>query len=194
VQPPPLSILGLTFYNPYASGKANSQRFFEWQFGRATEALHGRRYSVAEYLEESFETALPHVTDQPGYDILALAAFLCGSLFATFLNEVALSHSLRRATSVSRYRLLTIAAPFGIPLLVDVYYLFTHSTSVSMPVVRMLLLRVSALLPQNLPAVAAIAIVPALAMYCLLEWQFAQSEITGPMSPALAHLSAGGHR
>jgi hypothetical protein len=41
-------------------------------------------------------------------------------------------------------------------------------------------------------AVAVMAIIPALAIYGVLEWQFAQAEITGPMPRA--HLSAGGRR
>ncbi len=122
---------------------------------------------------------LPQVVNQPRFDILALGGFLFGSLFAVFLHEVALSHSLNRNAYFSRYR-LAILTPFVMPFLLDEYYLFRYSTAVSLPFARMLMLRVSAVLPQNLPAVAAIAIVPAIAMYFVLKRQFALSEMTNP--------------
>jgi hypothetical protein len=193
VQPVPLRILGLTFYNPYDSGKSNSRRFFEWQFARATEALHGRPISQAEYQDVIVSDTvrqLPHAIDQPRIDILALAGYLFGCLFAVFLHEVALSHSLHRATRLPGHR-LAIFAPFVTPFLVDEYYLYRHSTTVSSPLARMVLLQVSAMLPQNLPAVAAIAVVPSIAMYFLLQWQFAQSEITNPILPNLERFSTG---
>jgi ABC-type glycerol-3-phosphate transport system permease component len=44
-------------------------------------------------------------------------------------------------------------------------------------------MHLSAVLPQNSLASAAIAAVPPLLMYLLVERQFARSEITGPILP-----------
>jgi hypothetical protein len=182
VQPASLPILGLTFYNPYDSGKA-SEHFHEWQFARATEALHGRRVSQEQYEDAIVKDTVkfPQAINQPRFDVLALAGFLFVSLFALFLLEAALSHSWNRTTGFGRYRLAILFAPFVIPFLVDEYYLFWHSTAVALPIARMLLVHISAMFPQNLLAVAAIAVVPSIPMYFLLAWQFAQSEMTSPI-------------
>jgi hypothetical protein len=39
---------GFAFYNPYSVGRENSQRFLEWQFLRATEAVYGRAIPVSQ--------------------------------------------------------------------------------------------------------------------------------------------------
>jgi hypothetical protein len=48
-QPPISTVHGYRVYNPYAVGSENSQRFFDWQFARATRAAYGRSIPLSEY-------------------------------------------------------------------------------------------------------------------------------------------------
>ena len=48
--------------------------------------------------------------------------------------------------------------------------------------IRKGLLRLSRILPGNL-ALGLAAVIPVVAMYALVEWQFRQSELTGKMQP-----------
>jgi hypothetical protein len=117
-------------------------------------------------------------------DILTLATLLFVLLFGAYLRELALWHSLKRTTLFARYLFglapLCIFAYVGL----DLFYLFRNGTSVVVPLCKLYLMRTAALLPQNLWALSAIALLPALAMYWLLEWQFARAEMTGPLMPA----------
>jgi hypothetical protein len=180
VQPASLSILGFEFYNPYASEKANSRRFFNWQFERATGALHGKSIPVDRYEDAAIANRLPLVTERPRIGILTLAVLLFGCLSSIFLSQLAFSQS-RRFGQLTRYFAINAAliAPALAAFALDGFYDTHINTTVTLPFIRASLLRLSDLLPQNPWAAAAIALVPSLAMYFLLERQFARSEMPG---------------
>ena len=230
VQPAPVSILGLTFYNPYAAAynpwrpsavtNANSERFFEWQYENATQAVYGRRITFTEYIDTEKRIVTHDVPDLnrnvlqdamgierdfdaldrvlrrtvPGktrLDILTLAALLFALLFCVFLRELALWHALKRTTLLAR-RLFGLA-PVSIfaYLGLDLFFQFRNGTPVVAPLCQALLMRASAWLPQDLLLLTAIAVLPALAMYWILERQFGQSEMTGPLLPSLQSVGRG---
>jgi hypothetical protein len=49
VRPDAITVGGRTLYNPYSATKANSERFAEWQFQRATTAVYGAPISQTAY-------------------------------------------------------------------------------------------------------------------------------------------------
>jgi hypothetical protein len=48
-RPPTTRRFGFSIYNPYAVGCANSSRFFDWQFSRATLGVYGRSIARQEF-------------------------------------------------------------------------------------------------------------------------------------------------
>ena len=216
VHPPPISILGLTFYNPYASAynpwwtqrgdtsaNRNSERFFEWQYENATQRLYGQRIAFSQYYDAverastgsgSGEPTMRQILqtmrqahrllsiEDPGktrVDILILATILFWLLAGAFLRELALWHSLQRSIRFDRRLLFLTALPWLASLWFDMFYQFRNGTPVLTPLTHVLFRNASALLPQNLAALTVIAALPSLAMYLLLERQFAKSEMTG---------------
>jgi hypothetical protein len=47
--PPIIVFQGIQIFNPYAVGKENSERFFNWQCSRAMVAAHGKSFSLKDY-------------------------------------------------------------------------------------------------------------------------------------------------
>ena len=204
VQPQPLSIAGLAFYNPYDAQEANSARFLEWQMQRATTAVHGRPMSGDGYMEWVMRTLrpedglfnwhgprLPEVLEQPRVAIFALAFYLYGCLAVAFFHELLLSPRLHRmGWPMPRLLVALVVAPALAGFVLDQYYVRTHSTLVTLPLLNMLLLYLSDRLPQNPWEVAALATIPAILLYLLVWWQFNQSEMTvrlvraWPLNPA----------
>jgi hypothetical protein len=62
-RPATVRLLGVAIYNPYSFGPANSARFFEWQFRRATEAVYGQAMDYADYKRDRPRTP---PADAPG--------------------------------------------------------------------------------------------------------------------------------
>jgi hypothetical protein len=223
IHPPPIHILGLTFYNPYAaaynpwwtqagntSANRNSERFFEWQYENATQRLYGRRITFSEFYDAMDRASTGSFSRDPmvrevlqmlqtrrqvdrilslndpektRIDILTLETILFLLLAGVFLRELALWHSLQRRFRFARRLLLFAPIPlFAVNLWFDMYYQFHYGIPVFMPLTHLLFRSVSAMLPQNLVALAAIAALPSLGMYWLLERQFARSEMTGPIA------------
>jgi hypothetical protein len=189
------------------SANRNSERFFEWQYENATQRLYGRRITFSVFYDAmdrastgsgSGDPTLREVLqtmrqvdrllslNDPGktrVHILTLATILFWLLAGVFLRELALWHSLQRRIRIAR-RLLLFApiALVAANLWFDTYYSFHYGIPVFMPLTHLLLGGVSALLPQRLVALTFIAALPSLAVYWLLERQFARSEMTGPIA------------
>jgi len=184
-QPPALSILGFQFYNPYFTSPANSRQFVDWQFENATQAMHGRRISPAQYHALS-EARLPLPTDQARVQILCLAALLVYSMFLVWLCELIRWHWLARPGN--RVWKISIVGLLGLPALTalatDMYHLTRDSTQVLGPLTTAALLHISQLLSSNVWLVTFVAAIPVLAMYSILEWQFRRSEMTGMVNVA----------
>ena len=183
-RPATLSILGVAFYNPYSAGVDHaSHRFFEWQWERATLALHGRRISLAQY-RDARKAGLPHVTGEIRFRILSLSALLVYGLFAVFVGEIARWHRLRRPAERA-FRILLcglLALPVVVMMAADAFYVYRYATPVALPLIKAALLHTVQFLPNSVPLVAAVAAVPVVAMYWLLERQFRQSELLGPFT------------
>jgi hypothetical protein len=64
----------------------------------------------------------------------------------------------------------------------DMFYIYRYATPVTIPLIKAVLLHAMRLLPDSLPLVTAVAAVPVLAMYWLLERQFRQSELLGSLA------------
>jgi hypothetical protein len=118
--------------------------------------------------------------------ILNLAAVTLLLLVLIFLRELFLWHRVRRLSRLARGLLVAavVAPPLGAMLVLDFMpgggpVLTTLVTT--MHVIQGLLLHISTLLPANLLAVTAAALVPVVLMYLLLERLFAKTELLGPV-------------
>jgi hypothetical protein len=172
-----ISLPGLTLYNPYSARHASSPELVEWQFERASAAVHGRSFTTAQYFESGFVPPRRVTNSAPVY-------LLGGSLVLTFviliawLAEVGRSHSLT-ARPVLRYgaEAFTVTLLVGMAVL-EFYVMFTHRTAFFVPVGAALALRAAAVLP-NIGVVAGVAALPVVAVYSLLHWQMGRSDVTG---------------
>jgi hypothetical protein len=172
--PDMLTVLGVTFYNPYSSGEESSPRFIEWQFERATTAVYGRPISLAEYDAKLLRPA--RVTWSPRMQILNGGAILALVLLVAFLGEVARWHRLSRTFSGRSIAMVVAGAPV-LSVMLDTFYDIRHGTLIT-PATEGLLLHLSRILPPGFLPVIVAAAVPVITMYALLEWQFGKSEMT----------------
>ena len=168
-RPATVHLLGVAIYNPYSLGPANSARFFEWQFRRATEAVYGQAIDYADYQS-------PHVRFRPllrqaRLAILNLSACACWVLLLFNLAFTAMHWRFRRffaqGHTVVGWLLVALTAPI---FLIDWLPRVTLPGPISVSMVDALLLRVSAVLPAGLPAVALAAVLPVV----LLSWAAAR--------------------
>jgi hypothetical protein len=177
-QPLSISICGFKFYNPYTATEANSERFFEWQVGNATQAIYGRRMSLEQARDVPY-AATPDYPQKNRVDILSFAALLFWLLFGVYLRELSLSRCLG-GTRFARC-LILIPLVAVLPLAFgDAFY----SVSVIEPLLQAVFMHLAAMLPHNWLAFLAIAAAPSLLMYLLVERQFARSEMTAAIFPS----------
>jgi hypothetical protein len=179
VVPRSLSILGFVLYNPYTVRKQSSDRFFEWQFENAAQALHGRRISYAQYRYGN----RPEYPQHNRLNVVTLWALAFELLFAVYLRELTLSRRLSGKRFAQAFAAGAVALLGGGLMLGDV--LFSRALPDSMvfsSLLQALFMRVAAL-PLPTWALAAIGAVPCVAMYLLLDWQSRRSEIVN--SPAV---------
>jgi hypothetical protein len=183
-QPKVYSPLGYSLYNPYSAGPANTKRFFDWQFGRATEAVYGHPITPRNFNASRKAGLLPS-TERPAIRFLNLAAFTFLSLLLILVGEGCQSYRIRQLARPTKWIIGTALIGPPVIALTD---LFLRSIGGNQNVISQLIQRVllsaAALLPENLAAVVAAAALPVLAVYWLLERQFAKSEIPGPMRVA----------
>lgn len=174
--PDVLTVLGVSFYNPYSSGEGSSPRFIEWQFERATTAVYGRPVSLD---EDDAEGAVrpPRVTRSPRMQILNGGAILALVLCLVFLGELARWHRLSRTRPGRTIAMVVTIAPIFL-VIADEIYGIKHGTQLITPVTEAILLHASRILPSGVLPVIVAAAVPVIAMYALLEWQFGKSEMT----------------
>lgn len=175
--PDVLTVLGVSFYNPYSSGEGSSPRFIEWQFERATTAVYGRPISLAEY-DADGAVRPPRVTRSPRMQILNGGAILALVLCLAFFGEVARWQRFSRMRSGRAFAMVIAPAPMLL-VVVDMFYETGHGTQLITPATEAVLLHLSRILPSGLLPVIVAAAVPVIAMYALLEWQFGKSEMIG---------------
>ncbi len=168
-------VLGITFFNPYSVDSRNSERFFKWQFERATAAVYGRAIPIMQYGAASRAGLVP-ITARPRMRILKLSTAMLGVLLLVYMGEWSRSYRVRSLPDSAREALpfVPLLTFFAIVLSVDLNYSFSLGTAL----VHAALLRVS---DYSLLVVTAVAVVPVVGMYWLLEKQFSQSEMVGPI-------------
>lgn len=168
-QPPTERLLGVAIYNPYSFGPANSPRFFEWQFRRATKAVYGEEMDYADF--KRLPPGVRPLMRQARLAILNLSA--CAVCLMLLFNFVFTSMHWRVGRLSQHGQVVLSAllmAQLALFLLIDLAP-ESHSTGpINVSLVNALLLRVSALLPAGLPAVALAAVLPV----ALLSWTAAQ--------------------
>ena len=176
VVPRTMSVLGFSLYNPYTATNANSDRFFDWQFENATQAVHGRRISYGQYQQIPNDATLGYPR-QKRMDVIAFPVLAFWLLCGAYLQELTLS---RRISGTGLVQLLSAASVIllgGGFILVDALsFIVLRGTGVPTSLLQALFMRIAAL-PLPTWTLAAIGAVPCLAMYLLLERQSARSEI-----------------
>ena len=136
------TVAGVAIYNPYSLGPANSRRFLEWQYRRATLAVYGQEVDFNDY---HLPTLRPLERQAP-FVALNIATCLCWMLL--LLNGVFLTmHSrvkllLGGASNLAGFLLLV---PMLLPFL-DVL-LKPPGGSLGTALMNAALLRILALLP-----------------------------------------------
>jgi hypothetical protein len=169
---------GIAVYNPYNFGPANSARFFEWQFRRATEAVYGQPIDYADFNEPRLRPLMR----QARLSILNLAACACWAMLMVNVVLAAMHWRFRRVfVRQNAPGLLLIVPTLGV-LLIDWSPMSHGVDPLSLSLVNALLLRVSALLPAALPSVALAAVLPV----ALLWWTAARLFRGVEISPGAA--------
>ena len=166
-QPATERLGGVKIYNPYSFGPANSARFFEWQFRRVTEAVYGEAIDYADFRKH--RPGVRPLTRQARFAILNLAACASGVMLLANLGFASMHWRFRRAFDHGQQALgALLMAPIAYVFLIDLAPRNDGAIGISM--VNALLLRVSAVLPAGLTAVALAAALPV----ALLSWTAAR--------------------
>lgn len=170
-----ISLPGLTLYNPYSATTESSAELIEWQFQRASAAVHGRSFTTAEYEAVSFVPPR-RVTRSASVYLLGGSLVLTFVLMIAWLIEVLNWHALT-ARPVLRYAIgtFTVAIVVGVAL-VEFHGMFGHRTQILVPLGAALAMRAAAALP-NIGVVAVVAALPVVAAYSLLHWQIGRSDL-----------------
>ena len=164
-----LRLLGVAFYNPYSLSPANSPRFFEWQFRRATEAVYGEAMDYADY-QRLRPRARPAIHGAR-MAILNLSACACWLMLLFSLAFTAMHWRFRR--DFARGHIVVcwlVMPPMAGMLLIEWLPRVLLPGPVSGSLVNALLLRVAAWLPAGLPAVMLAAVLPV----ALFSWTAAR--------------------
>jgi hypothetical protein len=182
-RPRSTSILGFVLYNPYTATKANSDRFFEWQVGNATQTMYGRRISWEQYAHLPYDKTPPY-PHQARVDILAFALLAFLLLACVYLRELSLSPTLA-GTIFARYLPTAITVSMVASMFVDsLFCVPRYGVMMFGTVLQALLMHLAAILPQNPVAFGAIAAAPLIPIYFLVERQFARAEIVPSVTNA----------
>ena len=179
------TLLGVRLYNPYSSGEGSSPRFVEWQFERATAAVYGRSLTQAQY-----DTASVLPSRDRGDVRLWLvdgAALMTFGLLVLLLAETGYSRRWRPGSRMPVVMQWVAALPIFAAIILSVA-IRVRDADVANPLLHALLRAAAHALPTNPAAALAIAAVPVLAAYALLERQFGRSE------PAISGASPGANR
>jgi hypothetical protein len=161
-QPPVFRVYGFDVFNPYAVGCANSERFLDWQFNRATNAVYGRplprdknmNWMEGHVVVTSLRTQVMNIVTDTGIAIVIMAAVLVFDW-----------HRFRRLAGFARVSVMCLAALGGSAVML----VAIDNTDPAQ--------WLSWALPQSLPAAIAIAVLCLGALYRALETLFGQIEI-----------------
>ncbi len=176
-QPEPLQALGLTFYDPYAVGPKNSQRFEDWQFARATTEIYGRPIT-ARQLAEGKQGRLTPVTLSQRMQILSVAAVGIISLLWLWLVELFSWHRLGRLSKAARTIAYSGASSVFLGVMGLDIVVGQRAGFLSQPAMLAGLLYCSHHLPENPAILTAIALAPVLVLFWIASWQADAAEIS----------------
>jgi hypothetical protein len=160
--------VGLLFYNPYSVDRAASQRYLEWQFLRATEAVYGQPIPLSE------AEALPQMKTiwrQPKARIVMFAIAIIFYLVQMCVANLAWSRRIRYLGTGFRFFLgsapclLAFASLFISPPVGSGIFLFDSPA-----------LHLARVLPDNLWILILIAIPPIAGLYWLAERLWGEME------------------
>jgi hypothetical protein len=166
--------LGFATYNPYSVAPDNSERFLDWQFARAAEAVYGR--AIPRSQTAGFEKPGPVAISRRlrTRSIEVLAAIL---IFLAMFN-LSLWGKARGHNGWVVLGWFVILTPFGLDL-------FTAGQVVKSGMLsEVVTLRLAAILPQNWAALAVVAALPLGGLYWALEKQFEKVDLVPGVKPA----------
>lgn len=159
--------LGFATYNPYSVAPDNSERFLDWQFARATEAVYGRATSRSQTagFQKPGPVPIPRRLRTRTVEVLAaILVFL--AMFYLSLWGKARGHSGWVALGW-----FVVLAPFGLDL-------FTAAQVVKSGMLsEVITLRLAAILPQNWAALTAVAALLLGGVHWALEKQFEKVDL-----------------
>ena len=174
-------VLGMVFYNPYTSRRANSARFVDMQFERVTAAVYGHAIPLAAYG--------PYRHSRPDWVTRALRVQILGAgvLVIVVLCSIATSmvyRSRRFTGSWLRVLVATLVsqAPCWAIGAVALYYRDVRAVT---PLAQNALLALSRALPDGLLWVSVVALMPGLVVFALLERLSARIDLSIPQKTVL---------
>ena len=172
-----ISILGTMYFNQFTTTKQSSDRFVAWQFANATKAVYGRSISREDYRDKNLPRPRP-VTRAWRVQLLGAGLALALMFFILFTNEIAFSRTLSRLRLVQKVALggLLSILPITVVGGAALYYSGRRVNVMVMPMLDRALLAISRALPPNPILIVLVALLPVVAMYAILEWQFRRSE------------------
>ncbi|MEP6836321.1 MAG: hypothetical protein ABJB74_23225 [Gemmatimonas sp.] len=181
VQPYVIHVFNRTYYNPYTARKASSERFTAWQFERLTTSVFGVPLALKDHDDGQLNPR--RLNAQPRMMILNVAtALVIGFLFMIGMGFVRWHKSWAHQTIVGIVMVVFMVVPIGVWLFTIVAYgMRQGAMNVLVPLLERQLMNLSPVLPSNNFVVLAFAAVPVLAVYSLLEWQYKNSEMVGPV-------------
>lgn len=180
-EPYVVHVFGNVLYNPYSSRLASSDRFAKWQYERLTTAVYGKAVPFKEY--EEGDVFPRKQTAKLRMMMLNISAVLTVAVLVISVLTVAWHRLFWKVSTLAS--VISVAAfltPMAAWLYLQILVLGPQGvTSFILPLIEGQLLRLSAALPANILVVLAVAALPLIATYALLEWQFKKSETVGPM-------------
>jgi hypothetical protein len=171
-QPPVVSALGKRVYNPYAVGRENSRRFFDWQLAKATTAVYGRA------LTTQWISHWPRPLSPPARIQILQKTVKLGLLLLT-ISWIEFAGWRR----IRRFRILFKSIVFSALLIPYIFFLLSTLFSKFNP--DLIALGISWALPGNLIAVIAVSAAVPAGLYWLADRLFREEEFVEPPGTAL---------
>jgi hypothetical protein len=157
---------GFDIFNPYAVGCANSERFLDWQFQRATSAVYGRpiprRKNEGWYLLDGYVVVTSLRTQ-----VVMVGAMMGFAMFCMIVTLLGDWHRFRRVAHPVRVVILSLAAAVGFAaLMLDAGNKLILTQWIAWA------------LPPSLSGAVAVLIVVLAILFWVLDSLFRQVELT----------------
>lgn len=174
-----LSVFGVHIFNPYTTSEGSSEEFRVWQFARATQAVFGFSIRSAEYARLDSLNAVPVPVSRTHRLIyVRLACMAALALTVLCLIEFSRWHRLRRRELLNLILLFTLPMVALGPLVGEIVFHVRTGGRLVVPLIDAAMLRLSPWLPESTALTVLVCLLPCVALYFLLEWQFKRSERT----------------